>query len=78
MNPTCTIPSFSGTFGITHETIFFKGVREYFIFPTRFALNPKMPKEPSSPSRSNTQTETQCVKNETDRSRNNKGQRTIN
>ncbi|MDO8898918.1 MAG: hypothetical protein Q7V19_14810 [Bacteroidales bacterium] len=50
MNPTCTIPSFSGTFGITHETIFFKGVREYFIFPARIALNPKMPKEPSSPS----------------------------
>ena len=40
-NPTHTIPSLSGTFGI----------------PTRLALNPKMPKEPSSPSRPNTRTE---------------------
>ena len=36
-NPTLTIPSLSGTFGI-HK---------------RLALNPKMPKEPSSPSLSN-------------------------
>ncbi|WP_352421491.1 hypothetical protein [Proteiniphilum sp.] len=36
-NPAHTIPSLSGTFGI----------------PARLALNPKMPKEPSSPSRSN-------------------------
>lgn len=40
-NPTHTIPSLSGTFGI----------------PARLAHNPKMPKEPSSPSRSNTETE---------------------
>jgi len=41
MNPTHTIPSLSGTFGI----------------PARLALNPKMPKEPSSPSRSNAKPE---------------------
>ena len=41
MNPTHTIPSLSGTFGI----------------PAKLALNPKMPKEPSSPSRPNTETE---------------------
>jgi hypothetical protein len=41
MNPTHTIPSLSGTFGI----------------PARLALNPKIPKEPSSPSRSNAETE---------------------
>lgn len=35
-----SIPSLSGTFGI----------------PTRLALNPKMPKEPASPSRSNSLT----------------------
>ncbi|MDD3725296.1 MAG: hypothetical protein PHV83_07215 [Bacteroidales bacterium] len=40
-NPIHTIPSLSGTFGI----------------PARLAHNPKMPKEPSSPSRSNTETE---------------------
>ena len=40
-NPTHTIPSLSGTFG----------------FPARLAHNPIMPKEPSSPSRSNTETE---------------------
>ena len=40
-NPTHTIPSLSGTFGI----------------PTRLALNPKMPKEPSSPSHTNAETE---------------------
>ncbi|MBN1181287.1 MAG: hypothetical protein JXB49_03300 [Bacteroidales bacterium] len=40
-NPTHTILSLSGTFGI----------------PARLAHNPKMPKEPSSPSRSNTETE---------------------
>jgi hypothetical protein len=57
---THTIPSLSGTFGI----------------PARLALNPKMPKEPSSPSRSNTRTERQCVKNETNRLENNNGQRT--
>lgn len=37
MIPARTIPSLSGTFGI----------------PSKLALNPKMPKEPSSPSRSN-------------------------
>jgi hypothetical protein len=41
MIPPHTIPSLSGTFGI----------------PARLALNPKMPKEPSSPSRSNAKTE---------------------
>ena len=40
-NPTHTVPSLSGTFGI----------------PARLAHNPKMPKEPSSPSRSNIETE---------------------
>jgi len=44
-NPTLTIPSLSGTFGI----------------PSRLAHNPKMPKEPSSQSRSNTRTE-RCSK----------------
>ena len=39
--PTHTIPLLSGTFGI----------------PTRLALNPKMPKEPSSPSHTNAETE---------------------
>ena len=54
-------PSLSGTFGI----------------PTRLALNPKMlKKEPSSPSRSYTQFERHCIKNETNRLRNNNGQRT--
>ena len=60
MNPTHTIPSLSGTFGIL----------------ARLALSPKMPKEPESPSRSNTRTERQCVKNETNRLENNNGQRT--
>jgi hypothetical protein len=60
MIPTQTIPSLSGTFGI----------------PARLALNPKMPKEPSSPSRSDTRTERQCINYETNRQRNNKGQRT--
>jgi hypothetical protein len=60
MKQTHTIPSLSGTFGI----------------PARLALNPKMPKEPSSPSRSNARTERQCVKNETNRLENNNGQRT--
>jgi len=60
-NPTHTIPSLSGTFGI----------------PARLALNPKMPKEPSSPSRSDTRIERQCINNEVNRQRNNKGQRTI-
>ena len=55
-----TIPSLSGTFGIH----------------TRLALNPKMPKEPSSPSRSNARTKRQYAKIETDRLRNNNGQRT--
>jgi len=59
-NPTHTIPSLSGTFGIS----------------TRLVLNPKMPKEPSSPSRSDTRTERQCINYETNRQRNNKGQRT--
>lgn len=40
-NPTHTIPSLSGTFGI----------------PARLAHNPKMPKEPSSPSLANARTE---------------------
>ena len=57
---THTIPSLSGTFGI----------------PVRLALNPKMPKEPSSPSRSVTRTERQYIKNEIDRLENNNGQRT--
>ena len=57
---THTIPSLSGTFGI----------------PARLALNPKIPKEPSSPSRSNARTEKHCAKIETDILRNNKGQRT--
>jgi hypothetical protein len=51
MIPTQTIPSLSGTFGI----------------PTMLTLNPKMPKEPSSPSRSDTRIERQCIKNETNR-----------
>ena len=55
-----TIPSLSGTFGIH----------------TRLALNPKMPKEPSNPSRSDTRIERQYVKNETNRLENNNGQRT--
>jgi len=37
LKPAHTVPSLSGTFGI----------------PAWLALNPKMPKEPSSPSRSN-------------------------
>jgi len=41
-----TVPSLSGTFGIL----------------TRLALNPKMPKEPSSPSRSITLTKKHCSK----------------
>jgi hypothetical protein len=57
---THTFPSLSGTFGI----------------PASLALNPKMPKEPSSPSRSNTRTERQCVKIEIYRLENNNGQRT--
>jgi len=61
MIPTHTIPSLSGTFDI----------------PARLALNPKMPKEPSSPSRSDTRTKKQCVKNEIDSLINNDGQRTI-
>jgi hypothetical protein len=60
MIPTQTIPSLSGTFGI----------------PARLALNPKMPKEPSSPSRSNARIERQSIKNETNRLKNNNGQRT--
>lgn len=59
--PTLTIPSLSGTFGI----------------PARLTLNPKMQKEPSSPSRSDTRTERHCVNNETNRLENNNGQRTI-
>ncbi len=60
MISTHTIPSLSGTFGIH----------------TRLALNPKMPKEPSSPSHANARTEKHCAKIETDILRNNKGQRT--
>ena len=59
-NPTHTIPSLSGTFGI----------------PARLAHTPKMPKEPSRPSRSDTRIERQYVKNETNRLENNNGQRT--
>ena len=59
-NQTHTIPSLSGTFGI----------------PARLALNPKMPKEPSSPSRSDTRIERQRINNEANRQINNKGQRT--
>lgn len=58
--PTRTFPSLSGTLGI----------------PARLALNPKMPKESSSPSRSDTRIERQYVKHETNRFENNKGQRT--
>jgi len=57
---THTIPSLSGTFGTR----------------TWLALNPKMPKEPSSPSRSNSQTEKHCSEIETNRLGNNNGQRT--
>jgi hypothetical protein len=42
---THTIPSLLGTFGI----------------PAKLAHSPKMPKEPSSPSRSNAQRERQCL-----------------
>ena len=55
-----SFPSLSGTFGI----------------PTGLTLNPKMPKEPSSPSHANARPEKHCVKNETNRLRNNNGQRT--
>ena len=41
-----TVPSLSGTFGI----------------PARLALNPKMPKEPSSPFRSHARFKRQCNK----------------
>ncbi len=41
MKSTHTVPSLSGTFGI----------------PTRLALNPKIPKEPSSPSPAKTRIE---------------------
>jgi hypothetical protein len=54
-------PSLFGTFGI----------------PTRLALNPKMAKEPSSPSHTNARTEKHCDKIETNILRNNNGQRTI-
>jgi len=54
------IPSLSGT----------------FVIRTRLALNPKMPKEPSSPSRSNARIERQCIQNETNRLKNKIGQRT--
>ncbi len=57
---THTIPSLSGTFGIR----------------TKLSLNPKMPKEPSSPSHANARTEIHCAKIETDKLRNNKGQLT--
>lgn len=55
-----TFPSLSGTFGIH----------------TGLALNPKMPKEPSSPSLANARTEKYSAKIETEILRNNKGQRT--
>jgi len=57
---TLYIPSLSGTFGIS----------------TWLALNFKMPKEPSSPSRSNTRIVSQSIQNETKRLKNNNGQRT--
>ena len=57
---THTVPSLLGTFGI----------------PAGLSLNPKMPKEPSSPSRYNARFERQCIKNETNRLENNNGQRT--
>jgi hypothetical protein len=60
-NPTHTIPSLSGTFGI----------------PTKLTLNPKIPKEPSSPSHANAWTENHYSKIETDRLRNKNGQHTI-
>jgi len=56
MKPTHTIPSLSGTFGI----------------PTRLTLNPKMPKEPSSPSLAKIEIE-RCSKYGDDK-RINKGQ----
>jgi hypothetical protein len=60
MIPTHTIPSLSGTFGI----------------PSRLTINPKMPKEPSSPSRSYAQRERQCINERIDDEMN-QGQRTI-
>jgi len=59
-HPTLTVPSIKGTFGIH----------------TRLALNPKMPKEPSSPSLANARTERHYIEIETDRLINNSGQRT--
>ena len=61
MNPTHSVPSLSGTFGIH----------------TEFTLDPKMQKEPSSPSHSDARIEKQYNNNEINRLRNNKGQRTI-
>jgi hypothetical protein len=59
MAPTHTIPSLSGTFGIH----------------TWLTHRPKMPKEPSSPSRSNTQKERQRINERID-IKMNQGQRT--
>jgi hypothetical protein len=44
--------------------------------PAKIALNPKMPKEPLCPSRSDTWNERQYVRNETNRLENKSGQRT--
>jgi len=60
LSNTFCIPLLSGTFGI----------------PAKLALNPKMPKEPSSPFHSNAQFERQYIKNEINRLENNNGQRT--
>ncbi len=59
MMPAHTIPSLSGTFGI----------------PARLAHNPKIPKEPSSPSRSNAQRERRYLIEQIDDEMN-QGQRT--
>ncbi len=59
MMPAYSIPSLSGTFGI----------------PARLAHSPKMPKEPSSPSRSYAQRERQWINERIDNEMN-QGQRT--
>jgi hypothetical protein len=60
LSNTFCIPSLSGTFGI----------------PAKLALIPKMPKEPSSPSRSNARIERQSSNERIDADMN-QGQRTI-
>jgi len=59
MNPIHTIPSLSGTFGIR----------------TGLALNPKIPKEPTSPSHSHPRIERQCIIEQIDNQKEH-GQRT--